>query len=168
MLLSFFPSGAVPVRGPRVIFKFDSQGLYMVVNRRCGSFLSMSLKMEHQSLRPANKKRGLEVKMSEAPVPPYMYVISIEETPVLTRLDRRDSWNQCKAIRSAPEDHWTDTPCKWQVDDLSMELLFEKHFSKHSVGAYMQLYQEVGRSLQVVPFLDNQVFMGVSLNKDIC
>lgn len=49
----------------------------------------------------------------------------------------------------------TDVPYTWQIDDPSMEPLFEKHLSKHSVGAYMRLYREVGRSFRAVPLDDN-------------
>lgn len=40
----------------------------------------------------------------------------------------------------------------WKVDDPSLESLFDKHLSKHSVGAYMQLYREVGQSFHAVHF----------------
>ncbi|CAP80015.1 hypothetical protein PCH_Pc12g03880 [Penicillium rubens Wisconsin 54-1255] len=30
----------------------------------------------------------------------------------------------------------------WQIDDPSLKPLFQKHMSKHSVGAYMQLHRE--------------------------
>jgi hypothetical protein len=42
--------------------------------------------------------------------------------------------------------HDADVPYDWQVDDPLMKPLFQKHLSKHSVGAYMQLYREVGHS----------------------
>ncbi|KAE8397424.1 hypothetical protein BDV37DRAFT_289421 [Aspergillus pseudonomiae] len=38
----------------------------------------------------------------------------------------------------------------WKIDDPSLEPLFDKHLSKHSVGAYMQLSQEVGQSFHAV------------------
>ena len=43
-----------------------------------------------------------------------------------------------------------DLKYAWKVDDPSLEPLFEKHLSKHSVGAYMQLYREVGQSFHAV------------------
>lgn len=45
-----------------------------------------------------------------------------------------------------------DLKYAWKVDDPSLEPLFEKHLSKHSVGAYMQLYREVGQSFHAVHF----------------
>ncbi|CAG8898481.1 unnamed protein product [Penicillium egyptiacum] len=39
----------------------------------------------------------------------------------------------------------------WQIDDPSLEPLFQKHMSKHSVGAYMQLHREVGKKFRAVP-----------------
>jgi hypothetical protein len=38
----------------------------------------------------------------------------------------------------------------WQIDDPSLEPLFQKHLSKHSVGAYMQLHREVGQKFRAV------------------
>ncbi|KAL4888216.1 hypothetical protein BDV59DRAFT_196628 [Aspergillus ambiguus] len=38
----------------------------------------------------------------------------------------------------------------WKIEDPSLEPLFDKHMSKHSVGAYMQLYREVGHSFYAV------------------
>ena len=49
-------------------------------------------------------------------------------------------------LRSSEE----DLRYTWKVDDPSLEPLFDKHLSKHSVGAYMQLYREVGQSFHAV------------------
>ncbi|CDM36273.1 unnamed protein product [Penicillium roqueforti FM164] len=39
----------------------------------------------------------------------------------------------------------------WQIDDLSLEPLFQKYMSKYSVGAYIQLHCEVGQTFYTVP-----------------
>ncbi|RDH26988.1 hypothetical protein BDQ94DRAFT_164024 [Aspergillus welwitschiae] len=38
----------------------------------------------------------------------------------------------------------------WKIDDSSLQPLFEKHLSKHSVGAYKQLCQGVGESFYAI------------------
>lgn len=39
---------------------------------------------------------------------------------------------------------------RWQIDDPSLEPLFQKHLSKHSVGAYMLLHRGVGQKFRAV------------------
>lgn len=39
---------------------------------------------------------------------------------------------------------------EWQIDDPALEPLFQKHLSKHSVGAYMLLHREVGQKFRAV------------------
>lgn len=51
-------------------------------------------------------------------------------------------------LRSSNE----DSKYGWQIDDPSLEPLFEKHLSKHSVGAYMQLCREVGQSFYAIHY----------------
>ncbi|KAA8644915.1 uncharacterized protein ATNIH1004_009126 [Aspergillus tanneri] len=41
-------------------------------------------------------------------------------------------------------------PYAWQIDDPSIKPLFDKQISKHSVGAYIALYQYVGRSFRAI------------------
>ncbi|KAH1912219.1 hypothetical protein KXW47_008428, partial [Aspergillus fumigatus] len=43
-----------------------------------------------------------------------------------------------------------DAPYAWHIEDPSLEPLFSKQLSKHSVGVYMQLCAEVGRSFWAV------------------
>ncbi|KAJ5641204.1 hypothetical protein N7490_005204 [Penicillium lividum] len=43
-----------------------------------------------------------------------------------------------------------DLEYAWEVDDPSLEPLFEKHLSKHSVGAYMLLERGVGKTFRAV------------------
>ncbi|GFF96233.1 hypothetical protein IFM53868_08432 [Aspergillus udagawae] len=50
-------------------------------------------------------------------------------------------------VRLQPDD---ETRYAWQVDDPELESLFEKALSKHSVGAYIELCSEVGRSFRAV------------------
>lgn len=38
----------------------------------------------------------------------------------------------------------------WKFNDKNLEPLFEKHLSKHSVGAYMQLHREAGKGFCAV------------------
>lgn len=38
----------------------------------------------------------------------------------------------------------------WEIDDPSLEPLFQKHLSKHSVRAYMLLHREVGQKFRAV------------------
>ncbi|KAH8691912.1 hypothetical protein BGW36DRAFT_362938 [Talaromyces proteolyticus] len=45
----------------------------------------------------------------------------------------------------------SDDAYEWIVDDPSLKSLFNRHLSKHSVGAYMQLCQEIGKSFRAVP-----------------
>ncbi|KAL5362283.1 hypothetical protein BJX96DRAFT_177016 [Aspergillus floccosus] len=44
-----------------------------------------------------------------------------------------------------------DTPYAWHIQDPSIRALFEKQLSKHSVGAYITLTEEVGRAFWAVP-----------------
>ncbi|KAL4861087.1 hypothetical protein BDV12DRAFT_191311 [Aspergillus spectabilis] len=39
-----------------------------------------------------------------------------------------------------------DMRYSWKISDPSLNLLFKRHLSKHSVRAYMRLYHEVGKS----------------------
>jgi hypothetical protein len=39
-----------------------------------------------------------------------------------------------------------DLGYSWKIKDASLNVLFRKHLSKHSVRAYMRLYHEVGKS----------------------
>jgi hypothetical protein len=39
-----------------------------------------------------------------------------------------------------------DLGYSWRIKDASLNILFRKHLSKHSVRAYMRLYHEVGKS----------------------
>ncbi|GMG01318.1 unnamed protein product [Aspergillus oryzae] len=41
-------------------------------------------------------------------------------------------------------------PYAWHIDNDELKPLFEKQLSKHSVGAYMKLYVEVGHSFWAV------------------
>lgn len=50
-------------------------------------------------------------------------------------------------VRLKKED---DLDYMWQIDDPSLEHLFQKHLSKHSVGAYMQLQREVGKTFRAI------------------
>jgi hypothetical protein len=50
-------------------------------------------------------------------------------------------------VRLKPEE---DMPYRWQIDDPALEPLFQKHLSKHSVGAYMLLHKRVGQTFQAV------------------
>jgi delta 1-pyrroline-5-carboxylate dehydrogenase len=43
-----------------------------------------------------------------------------------------------------------DAPYAWHIEDPSLEPLFSKQLSKHSVGVYMQLCAEVGRSFWAI------------------
>lgn len=45
-------------------------------------------------------------------------------------------------MRLKPEE---DMPYRWKIEDPCLEYLFQKHLSKHSVGAYMLLQREVGQ-----------------------
>ena len=60
--------------------------------------------------------------------------------------------SEVRLVRSSEE----DLRYTWKVDDPSLEPLFDKHLSKHSVGAYMQLYREVGQSFHAVHFNSTQ------------
>ena len=50
-------------------------------------------------------------------------------------------------VRLKKED---DLDYMWQVDDPSLEQLFQKHLSKHSTGAYIQLQREVGKTFRAI------------------
>jgi hypothetical protein len=43
-----------------------------------------------------------------------------------------------------------DTPYTWHIEDPSLEPLFSKQLSKHSVSVYMQLYAKVGHSFWAI------------------
>ena len=43
-----------------------------------------------------------------------------------------------------------ETPYTWHVKDPNIQELFEKQLSKHSVGAYITLADEVGRSFWAI------------------
>jgi hypothetical protein len=45
----------------------------------------------------------------------------------------------------------------WQIEDPSLKHLFQKHLSKHSIGAYMLLYREVGQKFCAIPAKVNRV-----------
>ncbi|KAL4948721.1 hypothetical protein BDW69DRAFT_189012 [Aspergillus filifer] len=75
---------------------------------------------------------------------------------------RRTSWRvQCRnrlsvhirlqvdpdEVRLQPDD---GTLYAWEVDDPQLESLFKKPLSKHSVGAYVELCSEVGKSFRAV------------------
>ncbi|PWY96028.1 hypothetical protein BO94DRAFT_542106 [Aspergillus sclerotioniger CBS 115572] len=53
--------------------------------------------------------------------------------------------SEVRLITSEPQAQYM-----WKIDDDSLQPLFNKHLSKHSVGAYMQLCQEVGKSFYAV------------------
>ena len=61
-------------------------------------------------------------------------------------------------LRSSEE----DLRYTWKVDNPSLEPLFDKHLSKHSVGAYMQLYREVGQSFHAVHLKSTQQVWSVT------
>ncbi|KAJ5235424.1 uncharacterized protein N7469_004592 [Penicillium citrinum] len=50
-------------------------------------------------------------------------------------------------VRLKPEE---DMHYRWQIEDPSLEPLFQKHLSKHSVGAYMLLQRGVGQKFFAV------------------
>ncbi|KAJ5328739.1 hypothetical protein N7452_009129 [Penicillium brevicompactum] len=39
----------------------------------------------------------------------------------------------------------------WQIEDPSLEHIFQKHMSKHSIGTYMLLHREVGQKFRAIP-----------------
>lgn len=67
---------------------------------------------------------------------------------------------QPSAVRLKPEE---DMHYRWQIDDPSLEHLFQKHLSKHSVGAYILLHNGAGKSFRAVlpekvacPYIDSE------------
>jgi hypothetical protein len=44
-----------------------------------------------------------------------------------------------------------DLEYAWQINDASLEIVFRKNLSKHSVGVYMRLSPEVGLSFRAIP-----------------
>ncbi|KAL4802847.1 hypothetical protein BDV18DRAFT_163807 [Aspergillus unguis] len=50
-------------------------------------------------------------------------------------------------VRLQPDD---ETHYAWQIDDLDLKPIFDKSLSKHSVGAYVELCSEVGKSFRAV------------------
>jgi hypothetical protein len=44
-----------------------------------------------------------------------------------------------------------DLDYAWQINDASLEIVFRKNLSKHSVGVYMRLSRQVGLSFHAIP-----------------
>jgi hypothetical protein len=56
----------------------------------------------------------------------------------------------------------------WKFNDKSLVPLFDKHLSKHSVGAYMQLHREAGKGFcavdpkEIAKVFHDHVCIGIS------
>ncbi|KAL4893424.1 hypothetical protein BDV59DRAFT_201987 [Aspergillus ambiguus] len=61
-----------------------------------------------------------------------------------------------------------DTQYAWHVEDPSIQALFEKQLSKHSVGAYIALTEEVGRAFWAVPRREVNEESSPPAPRDLC